>query len=111
MRLPPFQTLHTQTWQHGPARAETRPVESSLPHQLSDSLANRHLFLPVANSPLTVSVIEIPSGQELARLATKRRVVYDVALTDDDRYALVTVEGLASEPGTVEATSGWFVAR
>ncbi len=35
----------------------------------------------------------------------KRRVVHDVAL-NDDRYALVTVEGVASEPGTVEATTG-----
>ena len=41
----------------------------------------------------------------------KRRVVHDVALTDDDRYALVTVEGVASEPGTVKATTGRFVAR
>jgi hypothetical protein len=29
-------------------------------------------------------------------------VVHGVAITDDDRYAFVTVEGVGSEPGTVE---------
>ena len=49
-----------------------------------------------------MSVIEIASGKELARLPTKRRVVHGIAVTGDDRYAFVTVEGVASEPGTVE---------
>jgi DNA-binding beta-propeller fold protein YncE len=50
----------------------------------------------------SVSVIEIASGKELVRLPTTRRVVHGIAVTDDDRYAFVTVEGVASEPGTVE---------
>ena len=50
----------------------------------------------------SVSVIDIASGKELARLPTRRRVVHGVAVTGDDRYAFVTVEGVASEPGTVE---------
>jgi DNA-binding beta-propeller fold protein YncE len=50
----------------------------------------------------SVSVIEIASGEELVRLPTARRVVHGIAVTDDDRYAFVTVEGVASEPGTVE---------
>jgi DNA-binding beta-propeller fold protein YncE len=61
------------------------------------------LLLATNRRGQSVSVIAIASGKELARLPTKRRVVHGVAVTDDDRYALVTVEGVASEPGTVEA--------
>ena len=50
----------------------------------------------------SVSVIDIASGRELARIQTKRRVPSGVALSADDRYAFVTVEGVGSEPGTVE---------
>ena len=37
-----------------------------------------------------------------ARLPTKRKVLHGVVVTPDDRYAFVTVEGIGSEPGTVE---------
>lgn len=50
----------------------------------------------------SVSVIEIASGKELARVATQRRVVHGVAISPDDRYAFISVEGIGSEPGTVE---------
>jgi DNA-binding beta-propeller fold protein YncE len=50
----------------------------------------------------SVSVIDIASGKELARIATQRRVVHGVAISGDDRYAFVSVEGVGSEPGTVE---------
>jgi DNA-binding beta-propeller fold protein YncE len=50
----------------------------------------------------SVSVIETASGKELVRLPTLRGIVHGIAVTDDDRYAFVTVEGVAAEPGTVE---------
>jgi DNA-binding beta-propeller fold protein YncE len=50
----------------------------------------------------SVSVIDIPSGKELVRIPTKRRVVHGVTVTADNRYAFVSVEGIAAEPGTVE---------
>ena len=50
----------------------------------------------------SVSVIEIASGRELARIATKRPVVHGVAVSPDDRYAFITVEGIGSAPGTLE---------
>jgi len=50
----------------------------------------------------SVSVIDAASGRELARLPTQRRVVHGVAVSNDDRYAFVSVEGIGSEPGTVE---------
>lgn len=50
----------------------------------------------------SVSVFEVESGKELARVRTKRRVVHGVAVAPDDRYAFISVEGIAAEPGTVE---------
>jgi DNA-binding beta-propeller fold protein YncE len=50
----------------------------------------------------SVSIIDAVTGTELGRIPTKRRVVHGVAISSDDRYAFVTVEGIGSEPGTVE---------
>ena len=50
----------------------------------------------------SVSIYEVKSGRELARLPTKRKVLHGVVLSPDDRYAFVTVEGVGAEPGTVE---------
>jgi DNA-binding beta-propeller fold protein YncE len=50
----------------------------------------------------SVSIIDIASGKELGRVATQRRVVHGVAISSDDRYAFISVEGVGSEPGTVE---------
>jgi DNA-binding beta-propeller fold protein YncE len=50
----------------------------------------------------SVSVFDAASGKELKRLPTTRKVVHGVAVTADDRYAFVSVEGVGSQPGTVE---------
>jgi DNA-binding beta-propeller fold protein YncE len=50
----------------------------------------------------SVSIFELSSGRELVRLQTKRKVPDGVVVTPDGRYALVAVEGIGSEPGTVE---------
>ena len=50
----------------------------------------------------SVSIIDIGTGKELARIATKRPVVHGVAVSPDDRYAFISVEGIGSAPGTVE---------
>ncbi len=50
----------------------------------------------------SVSVFDLQSGRELARISTTRKVVHGVAVTPDDRYAFISVEGIGSEPGTVE---------
>jgi DNA-binding beta-propeller fold protein YncE len=50
----------------------------------------------------SVSVFAADSGTELARVRTKRKVVHGVAVSPDDRYAFISVEGIAAEPGTVE---------
>ena len=50
----------------------------------------------------SVSVVEIKTGRELARIPTRRKVLHGVVVSPDDRYAFVSVEGVGSEPGTVE---------
>ncbi|HYO90553.1 MAG TPA: hypothetical protein VEQ40_02910, partial [Pyrinomonadaceae bacterium] len=41
-------------------------------------------------------------GRELARIPTKRRVVHGAVVSPDDRYAFISIEGIGSDPGTVE---------
>ena len=50
----------------------------------------------------SVSVIDIASGRELARIPTSRTVVHGVAISDDDRYAFISIEGKGAEPGTMD---------
>jgi DNA-binding beta-propeller fold protein YncE len=50
----------------------------------------------------SISVFDLASGTELARIPTRRPVVHGVAISRDDRYAFISVEGYGSEPGTVE---------
>jgi DNA-binding beta-propeller fold protein YncE len=50
----------------------------------------------------SVSVVDLKSGRELARIPTRRKVLHGVVVSPDDRYAFISVEGIGSEPGTVE---------
>jgi hypothetical protein len=50
----------------------------------------------------SVSVIDLKTGAELARLPTRRKILHGVVVSPDDRYAFVSVEGIGAEPGTVE---------
>jgi WD40 repeat protein len=50
----------------------------------------------------SVSIVEIKTGRELARLPARRKVLHGVVISPDDRFAFVTVEGIGAEPGTVE---------
>lgn len=50
----------------------------------------------------SVSVYDVKSGKELARIPTKRKVVHGAVVSPDNRYAFISVEGIGAEPGTVE---------
>jgi DNA-binding beta-propeller fold protein YncE len=50
----------------------------------------------------SVSIFDLEAGNEVARVPTLRPVVHGVALSDDGRYAFISVEGRGSMPGTVE---------
>jgi DNA-binding beta-propeller fold protein YncE len=50
----------------------------------------------------SVSLIDLATGRTLATIPTLRGVAHGIALSDDGRYAFVSVEGEGAEPGTVE---------
>ncbi len=50
----------------------------------------------------SVSVFDAARGTELARLPTKRKVVHGAVVSPDNRYAFITVEGIGTDPGTLE---------
>ncbi|HXU37753.1 MAG TPA: YncE family protein [Blastocatellia bacterium] len=50
----------------------------------------------------SVSIYDLKSGRELARIPTMRRVIHGAVVSPDNRYAFISVEGVGSEPGTVE---------
>ncbi|HEV8266150.1 MAG TPA: YncE family protein [Gemmatimonadales bacterium] len=50
----------------------------------------------------SVSIFDLAAGTEVARVATRRRIVHGVVVSPDDRYAFVSVEGVGAQPGTVE---------
>jgi DNA-binding beta-propeller fold protein YncE len=50
----------------------------------------------------SVSIFDPVSGKELANIPTKRKVVHGAVVSPDDRYAFISVEGVGTEPGTVE---------
>ena len=50
----------------------------------------------------SVSIFDPARGAELARLPTKRKVVHGAVVSPDNRYAFITVEGIGTDPGTLE---------
>jgi DNA-binding beta-propeller fold protein YncE len=60
------------------------------------------LLLATNKRDQSVSIYDLKTGRELARLPTRRKVLHGVVVSPDDAYAFVTVEGVGSEPGTVE---------
>lgn len=51
----------------------------------------------------SASIIDVQTGIEKARLDTPRKAVHGVVVASDDRYAFVSSEGIAAEPGSVIA--------
>lgn len=60
------------------------------------------LLVATYKSGARVGVWDLTTAQEVARIATSRTVPHGVAISDDDRYAFITLEGVGGEPGTVE---------
>ena len=60
------------------------------------------LLLATNKRGQSVSVFDLASGKETARISTSRKIVHGVVVSPDDRYAFVSVEGIGAEPGTLE---------
>jgi len=50
----------------------------------------------------SISVYDLATTKQVARIPTRKGVVHGVAISPDSRYAFVTQEGKGSEPGIVE---------
>lgn len=50
----------------------------------------------------TTGVWNLETGEELARIPNTRKVCHGIAITPDNKYAFVSVEGIGGEPGTVD---------
>jgi DNA-binding beta-propeller fold protein YncE len=70
-----------------------------------------HLLVGTNKRGKSVSVIDAASGRELARIPTTRRVPSGLVISPDDRYAFVSLEGVGSEPGTVDVIDLHALAR
>ncbi|HXF96225.1 MAG TPA: hypothetical protein VNI61_09010 [Gemmatimonadales bacterium] len=88
--------LDTETW-----RVSRRFPAGDGVYNLAVTRDGR-LLLATNKRGRSVSVFDLATGREAARVETIRRVVHGVAVSPDDRYAFVSVEGIGSEPGTVE---------
>ena len=51
----------------------------------------------------SVGVIDILSGEEVARIPTSRRIPHGVVLTPDSRFAFISCEDKGATPGSVDA--------
>ena len=61
-----------------------------------------HRLIATNKKDQSVSVFNADSGSELARIPTHRKLPHGIAVSPDNRYAFVTVEGRGTEPGTLE---------
>jgi DNA-binding beta-propeller fold protein YncE len=50
----------------------------------------------------SVSIFNPETGNELARIPTKRKVVHGAVVSPDNHYAFISEEGIGAEAGTVE---------
>lgn len=49
-----------------------------------------------------VGIWDLEKGEELAYIRNSRKVTHGVAITSDNKYAFISVEGIGGEPGAVE---------
>lgn len=50
----------------------------------------------------TTGIWDLESGKELAKITNSRKVTHGVSISSDNRYAFISVEGIGSEPGSVD---------
>ena len=79
-----------------------RELESGLGPYNIDLSKDGSVLVVTYKENASVGFWDLPSGKERARVDTIRTIPHGVVITPDSEYAFVTVEGVGSEPGTVE---------
>ena len=75
---------------------------SGAPYNLAVS-QDGNMLLATLKGAQAVSLIDVSSGEERARISTSEPVPHGVVISPDNRYAFVTSEGIGAEPGAVDA--------
>lgn len=71
------------------------------PYNLAVSADGRTLVVTYKQAD-AVGFWDLDTGTERARVSTTRTIPHGVMLTPDGAYAVITIEGVGDEPGTVE---------
>lgn len=82
-------------------RISRRLEAAGAPYNL-DVTPDGKLLLATLKGSAQFGVWELESGTQLHVVDTQRRVTHGVVATPDSRYAIITVEGIGGDPGTVE---------
>lgn len=67
-----------------------------------DVTSDGRLLVATLKQGAAVEFFDLETGESVARTATSTTVVHGVAISPDDRYAFVSVEGVGAEPGKVD---------
>lgn len=76
------------------------PAEGA-PYNLALTRDGRRILATLKGSA-HLGVWDLSTGRQLAKVASLQKVTHGVVVTPDDRYALVTVEGVGGQSGIVE---------
>ncbi len=71
------------------------------PYNLDVSPDGRYLVASLKAAGAT-GIIDLSTGEEIARIANSRKVTHGVVMSPDNRYAFISVEGIGGEPGSVD---------
>ena len=64
--------------------------------------ADGKMLLATCKPNNSTAIWDLETGKELANVAASRRITHGVTVSPDNRFAFVTVEGVADDPGTVD---------
>ncbi|NGP75781.1 YncE family protein [Balneolaceae bacterium YR4-1] len=88
--------VNTKEW-----KVTRRFQTGKAPYNLEVSHDGRLLVASYKGEGAT-GVWDLNSGKELARIQNSRRVSHGVAISPDNRYAFISMEGVGGEPGSVD---------
>lgn len=71
------------------------------PYNLAITPDGRKLIVTCKLNDST-AVWDLETGEELADIPASRRITHGVAVSDDNRFAFISVEGVTDDPGTVD---------
>lgn len=88
--------IDTKTW-----KATRKFKTDKGPYNIDLSPDGKYMVVSYKSAAKT-GIWNLETGEELARLNNSQKVTHGVAVSPDSRYAFVSVEGIADDPGMVD---------